>query len=131
MIYSINVYIIHYPILIYYYYRFIVRFPIGFHFLFIAFFLHFSLSWSSSLSISSSAMPPSTLSNHVLLGRPTGLLSSTLYSILHTFLHTVFFTFLHHMTIPSQQTDEGDSTLDITQLFFLDSAQAGRKASRI
>ena len=80
---------------IYIYYRFIVRFPIGLDFLFITFFLHFFLSWTHSLSISSSAMSASTLSNHVLLGRPTGLLPSILYSI-----H--FFTFPHHMSIPSQ-----------------------------
>ena len=65
------------------YYRFIVRFPIGLDFLFITFtfLLNFLLSWTSSLSISCSAISASTLSNHVFLGFPTGLLTSTLYSI--------------------------------------------------
>ena len=65
------------------YYRFIVRFPIGLDFLFTTFtlLLHFLLSWTSSLSISSSAISASTLSNHVFLGLPTGLLPSTLNSI--------------------------------------------------
>ena len=64
------------------YYRFIVRFPIGLDFFFITFtfLLHFFLSWTSSLSISSSAIPASTLSNHVSPGLPTGLPPSTLYS---------------------------------------------------
>ena len=39
-----------------YYYLFIVRFPMGLVFLFITFFLHFFLSCTSSLSISSSAI---------------------------------------------------------------------------
>ena len=43
--------------------------------------LHLLLSWTSSLSISSSAISASTLSNHVFLGLPTGLLPSTIYSI--------------------------------------------------
>ena len=60
-------------------YRFIVRFPIALDFVFITFLCHFFLSWTYSLSISSSAA--STLSNHVLLGLPTGLLPSTLNSI--------------------------------------------------
>ena len=65
------------------YYRFIVRFPIGLDFLVITFTfpLHLLLSWTSSLSISSSAISASTLSNHVFPGLPTGLLPSTLYSI--------------------------------------------------
>ena len=65
------------------YYRFIGRFLIGLDFLFITFIflLHLLLSWTSSLSISSSAISASTLSNHVFLGLPTGLLPSTLYSI--------------------------------------------------
>ena len=69
--------------LLLYYYRFIVRFPIGLDFLFITFtiLLHLLLSWTSSLSISSLAISTSTLSNHVFLGLPTGLLPSTLYSI--------------------------------------------------
>ena len=64
-----------------YYYRFIVRFPIGLDFLFITFPLHLFLSWTSSLSISSSAMSVSTLSNHVLLGLQAGLLLTTLYYV--------------------------------------------------
>ena len=65
------------------YYRFIVRFQIGLNFLFITFtfLLHFLLSWTSSLSIQSSTISTSTLSNHVFLGHPTGLLPLTLYSI--------------------------------------------------
>ena len=66
------------------YYRFIVRFPIGLDFLFITFtfLLHLLLSWrTSSLSISSSAISASTLSNHVFFGLPTSLLPSTLYPI--------------------------------------------------
>ena len=65
------------------YYRFVVRFPIGLDFLFITFtfLLHLLLSWTSSLSISSSAISASTLSNHIFRGLPTGLLPSTLYSI--------------------------------------------------
>ena len=49
------------------YYRFIVSFPIGLDFFFITFtfLLHFLVSWISSLSISSSAISASTLSNHV------------------------------------------------------------------
>ena len=60
----------------YIYYRFIVRFPIGLDFLFITFtiLLHLLLSWTSSLSISSSAISTSTLFNHVFLCLPTGLL---------------------------------------------------------
>ena len=60
----------------YIYYRFIVRFPIALDFLFITFtfLLHLLLSWTSSLSISCSAISASTLSNHVFLGLPTGLL---------------------------------------------------------
>ena len=63
--------------IMYIYYRFIVHFPIGLDFLFITFLLHFFRSWTSSLSISSSAISASTLFNHVLLG----LLPSTIYSI--------------------------------------------------
>ena len=66
-------------------YRFIVRFPIRVDLLFITFFLHFCLLWTSSLSISSSPISDSTLFNHVLLGLPTGLLPSTLNSI-HFFI---------------------------------------------
>ena len=42
------------------------------------FFLHILLSWTSSLSISSSAISASILSNQVFLGLPTGLLPSAL-----------------------------------------------------
>ena len=66
---------------IYIYIRFIVHFPIGLDLLFITFSLHFFLSWTSSLSISSSAISASTHSNHVLLGLPIGLLPSTINSI--------------------------------------------------
>ena len=59
------------------YYRFIVCLPIGLDLLFITFLLDFFLSWTS-LSISSSAMSVYT---HALLGLPTGILPSTLYSI--------------------------------------------------
>ena len=83
-----------------------VRFPIGLDFLFRTFLLHFFLSWTYSLSISSSAMSTSTLSNHVL-GRSTG--SSAFNSILHTFLHPVLITFPHHMSIQSQSTTSNDS----------------------
>ena len=71
------------------YYRFIGRFPIGFDFLLITFFPHLFLAWTSSLSISSSAISASTLSNHVL-DRPTG--SSAFNFILHTFLHSPLMT---------------------------------------
>ena len=94
------------------YYRFIVRFPIGLDFLFIAFtfLLHLLLSWTSSLSISSSAISASTLSNHVFLGLPTGLLPSINTSdTLHAFLHPVLITFSHHMSIPSQSTTYNES----------------------
>ena len=64
-----------------YYYWFKVSFTIGLDFLFIIFLIHFFLSWTYSLSISSSAISASTLSNYVLLGLPTGLLPSTLNSI--------------------------------------------------
>ena len=40
--------------------------------------LHFFLSWTSSLSISSSAISASKLSNHVLLGLPTSDNKSTI-----------------------------------------------------
>ena len=74
-------YITRYHSIIMLYYRFIVRFPIGLDFLFITFLLHFLLSWTSSLSISSLAISATTLSNHVFLGLPTGIQPSTLYSI--------------------------------------------------
>ena len=77
-------------IYIYIYYRVIVSvFPIGLDFLFITFFLNFFLSWTSSLSISSFSISASTLSNHVLLGLPTGLLFSTLY-----FIHNYDYQFI-------------------------------------
>ena len=91
------------------YYRFIVHFPIWLDFLFITFtfLLHLLLSWTSSLSISSSAISASTLSNHVFLGLPTSLLPSTL--TLHTFLRPVLITFSHHMSISSQSTTYNES----------------------
>ena len=49
-------------------------FSIGLDFFFIPFHLHFFLSWTS-LSISSSAISTSKLSNHVLLGPPSPLIS--------------------------------------------------------
>ena len=87
-------------IYIYIYYRFIVRFPIGLDFLFITFtiLLHLLLSWTSSLSISSSAISTSTLSNHVFLGLPTGLLPSTLYSI-HFSIKIIYSTPTPHITL--------------------------------
>ena len=90
--------------LLYIYYRFIVCFPIGLDFLFITFtfLLHFLLSWTSSLSISSSAISASTLSNHVFLGLPTGLLPSTLYSI-HFFTQSsspFLITCPYHLSLP-------------------------------
>ena len=87
-------------IYIYIYYRFIVRFPIGLDFLFIIFLLNFFRSWTSSLSISSSAISASTLSNHVFLGLPTGLLPSTLYSIHTYFLHPLLITCPYHLSLP-------------------------------
>ena len=56
---------------------------------------HFFLSWTSSLSILSSVVSASTLSNHVLL-------TSTLYI-------SVLVTFPHHMAIPSQSTNSNNS----------------------
>ena len=86
------------------YYRFIVRFPIGLDFLFITFtfLLHLLLSWTSSLSISSSAISASTLSNHVFLGLPTGLLPT---------IYTPYISSPspHHMSIPSQSTTSNES----------------------
>ena len=86
------------------YCRFIVRFPIGLDFLFITFtiLLHVLLSWTSSLSISSSAISTSTLSNHVFLGLPTSLLPSTLYSI-HFFTQSsspFLITCPYHLSLP-------------------------------
>ena len=86
------------------YYWFIVRFPIGLDFLFITFtiLLHLLLSWTSSLSISSSAISDSTLSNHGFLGLPTGLLPSTLYTI-HFFTQSsspFLITCPYHLSLP-------------------------------
>ena len=91
-----------YYINIYIYYRFIVRFPIGLDFLFTTFLLHFLLSWTSSLSISSSVISTSTLYNHVFLGIPTGILHSTLYSI-HFFTQSsspFLITCPYHLSLP-------------------------------
>ena len=66
------------------------------------FLLHLLLSWTSSLSISSSAISASTLSNHVFLGLPTGLLPSTLYSI-HFFTQSsspFLITCPYHLSLP-------------------------------
>ena len=90
-------------VVLYIYYRFIVHFLIVLDFLFITFSLHFFLLWTSSLSISSSAMSASTLCNHVLLGLPIGLLPSTLNSI--HFFHPV----ITLPSIPSQSTTPNDS----------------------
>ena len=94
---------------IYIYYWFIVRFPIGLDFLFITFtiFLHLLLSWTSSLSISSSPISTSTLSKPRLSWSSNR--SSAFNSILHTFLHPVLITFSHHMSIPSQSTTSNES----------------------
>ena len=86
------------------YYRFIVRFPVGLDFLFITFtfLLHSLLSWTSSLSISSSAISTSTLSNHVFLDLPTGPLPSTLYYI-HLFTQSsspFLITCPYHLSLP-------------------------------
>ena len=69
-------------------------------FLFTTFFLYFFLSWTSSLSISRSAMSASTLSNHVLLGRPISLQLYTPY--ISSPSHC-------HISIPSQPTTSNDS----------------------
>ena len=98
----------------YYYYRCMVHFLIGLDFLFITFSLHFFLSWTSSLSISSSAISASTLSNHVFLGLPTSLLPSTLNSI-HFFTQSLI-SFPHHMPMPSQSTTSNDSCDRLTPI---------------
>ena len=90
--------------LIYIYYRFIVHFPIELDFLFITFtfLLHLLLSWISSLLISSLAISAFTLSNHVFLGLPTGLLPSTLYSK-HFFTQSsspFLITCQYHLSLP-------------------------------
>ena len=71
-------------------------------FLFITFFLHFFLSWTYSLLISSSSVSTSTLSNHVILGVPTGLFPSTFK--LHTFIHPVLITCPYHLSLPLLMT---------------------------
>ena len=84
------------------YYRFVVRFPIGLEFLFITFLLRFLLSWTPSLSISGSAISASTLSNHVFLGLPTGLLPSTIYPI-HFFTQSsspILIICPYHLSLP-------------------------------
>ena len=83
------------------YYRFIVRIPIVLDFFFTTSLLHLFLSWSSSLSISSSSISASTLFNHVLPFWSSNR-SSAFNSIFHTFLHPVLITFPHHMSIPCQ-----------------------------
>ena len=55
-----------YHLLLYYYYRFMVHFPIGLDFLFIIFPHHFFMPCTSSLLISSSAISTSTLSNSLI-----------------------------------------------------------------
>ena len=88
------------------YYRFIVRFPIEMNFLFTTFHLHFFLSWTSSLLISSSAISASTVSNYALLDPPTGLLPSTLYSI-HFFTQSsspFLITCPYHLSLPLLMT---------------------------
>ena len=85
---------------------FIVCFPIGFDFLFITYFLNFFLSWTSSLSISSSAISASTLSNNVLFGLSTGLLPSTLNTI-YFFTHyssLFLITCEYHLSLPLLMT---------------------------
>ena len=86
----------------YIYYRFIVCFPIGLDFLFITFYLHFFLSWISSLSNSNSAISASTLYNYVLLGFPNGLLPSTLNSIYFFTQSSSLFliTCPYHLSLP-------------------------------
>ena len=87
------------------YYRFIVRFPIGLDYPFITFIFlfHLLLSWTSSLSISSSAISASTCLSW------SSNRSSAFNSILHTILHPVLITFSHHMSIPSQSTTSNES----------------------
>ena len=91
---------------LYNYYWFIVRYPIGLDFLFITFLLHLFLSWTSSLSISTSIISPSTFVNHVLLGLPTSLLPSTLNSI-HLFTQSsslLLITCPYHLSQPLLMT---------------------------
>ena len=88
---------------LYIYHRFIIRLTIGLDFPFINIFLHFFLSWTSSLPISWSAIFASTLSKHVL-GLLTGLLPSILYSI-HFFIKSlVLITCPYHLSLPLLMT---------------------------
>ena len=70
------------------------------------------MSWTSSLSISSSVISTSTLSNHVIRGLTVGLRPSTPYSLHFSFS-------LHHMSIPFQPTISNDSCerMNSNQLF--------------
>ena len=88
------------------YYQFIVCFPTGLDFLSITFFLHFFLSWTTSLSISISAMPFYSL---YPCSSWSSYLSSAFNPIFHTFLHPILITFRHHMSIPSLPTTSNDS----------------------
>ena len=83
----------------YIYYRFIVHFPMGLEFLFITFLLHLLLSWTSSLSISSSAISASTLSNHVFLGLLLKVFQPVFCLKLYTFLHPVLITCPYHLSL--------------------------------
>ena len=100
-----------------YYYRVIVSFlrvraldlPL------ITLYIHSVLLWTSSLPISSSAIFASTLSNHVLLGLPTGLQPSTLISI-HFFIQSSSFFLItcpYHLSITLLMTVEIGSTSTI------------------
>ena len=92
-------------IVYYIYYRFIVRFPIGVDFLFMTFLPHFFLSWTSSLSISSSAISASTLSNHVLV-------------VFCLQLYTPYISSPnpHHMSMLSQSTGSSNLSLHEVEL---------------
>ena len=83
------------------------HFPIELDFLFPTFLLHFFLSWTSSLSISSFCHI------HIYTLQPCPSLSSNRSSAFnskpHAFLHPVLITFPHHMSIPSQSTTSNDS----------------------
>ena len=76
------------------------------NFLFITYFLYFFLSWASYLRIYSSDISASTLYNHVLAGLPTGLLDSTLYSILFFTPSSSLFliTCSYHLILPLLMT---------------------------
>ena len=79
----------------YYYYQFIVRFPIWLDFLFITFLLHFFLSWTSSLSISNATISAST---------PCPSWSSAFNSKPHTFLHPILITCPCPLSLPLLMT---------------------------